>query len=338
MVAQLSQLSEAAEPTAFHQFLRVLYERRRLLRVYTQNVDALEEKSGLTFGIPESGPKYAKPPYGGKKAPNVSSVHVPPADIAHSATPSTSRPLLRSVETPKCIPLHGTLQLMHCMACAQSYPLRDYIDSLVSGMLPPCPQCTALEETRRLIGKRSRGIGKLRPSIVLYNEDHKDGEGVGRVVQRDLMGGSKGRFPTGADLLLVVGTSLRVPGAKCIVREFSKVVRCRHAATNAPIDPSADEVTKSVSGQATLMPSPCSPLCVDEGLPVRTIYLSLDLPLPTSGWEGVFDVWIRGDAQVFARMLHEELKKEEQVKEAKKMCKRKREGIAVDDVKLGEEG
>ncbi|TBU49809.1 DHS-like NAD/FAD-binding domain-containing protein [Dichomitus squalens] len=337
MIAQLSQLSDAAQPTAFHRFLRVLDDRRRLLRVYTQNIDALEEKSGLTFGVPELDVKRAKPRSSKGKAPALDSAETFSADLPQPDEPSTSRLPSPPVETPKCIPLHGTLQLMHCVTCTHSYPLRDYIDSLVSGTPPPCPQCTALEETRQLVGKRSRGVGKLRPSVVLYNEDHKDGEEVGNVVRKDLMGSSKGKGRAGADLLLVVGTSLRVPGTKRIVREFSKAVRSRHAAMNAPPDPPADEPTTSAHGLVTPTPSPRRSPAEDEEPPVRTIYLNLDFPVPTREWEGVFDVWIRGDAQTFARMVHEELEKEEQAKEAAKERKRKREEAAAESARLAEE-
>ena len=336
MIAQLSQLSEAAEPTAFHRFLRVLDDRRRLLRVYTQNIDALEEKSGLTFGVPELDVKRNKPRSKGKHpGPDAPPVEPPPDDLARPDEPSTSRLPSPPVETPKCIPLHGTLQSMHCVTCTHSYPLRDYIDFLVSGTPPPCPQCTALEETRQLIGKRSRGVGKLRPSVVLYNEDHKDGEEVGNVVRKDLMGSSKGKGRAGADLLLVVGTSLRVPGTKRIVREFSKAVRSRHAAMNAPAADS--EPTVSAHGLVTPTPSPRRSPAEDEEPPVRTIYLNLDFPVPTREWEGVFDVWIRGDAQTFARMVHEELEKEEQAKEAARERKRKREEAAAENARLAEE-
>ena len=61
MIAQLSQLSMVAEPTAFHHLLRALDDRGRLLRVYTQNIDALELKSGLTVGVPELDTRRAKP-------------------------------------------------------------------------------------------------------------------------------------------------------------------------------------------------------------------------------------------------------------------------------------
>ncbi|PIL32897.1 hypothetical protein GSI_05015 [Ganoderma sinense ZZ0214-1] len=247
-------------------------------------------------------------------------MEAPPTHIAQpnvddrSTTRSSSPPR----KTPKCIPLHGTLHLMHCVACTHSYPLRDYIDSMISGIPPPCPQCTNLETTRRLIGKRPRGIKKLRPSVVLYNEDHKDGEAVGNIVFKDLVGCPQGNG-RGADLLLVVGTSLRVSGAKRIVREFSKAVQSRHDSMNPPSDAPADSATLFSQGQITptLSPADGSMGRGDEP-PIRTIYLNLEFPVPTRQWDGVFDVWIHGDVQAFATMVHEELKLEERVKEAAK--------------------
>ena len=341
MIAQLSQLSEVAEPTPFHRLLRVLDDRRRLLRVYTQNIDALEEKSGLTFGVRALNAKQTNPhPDKGKAtSPHTPLVEAPPADTTQSSERSTSHLPSSRAETPKCIPLHGTLQSMHCVVCTHSYPLRDYIDCLVSGTPPPCPQCTALEETRQLIGKRSRGVGRLRPSIVLYNENHKDGEAVGDVVWKDLMGSSKSKGRSGADLLLVVGTSLRVPGTKRIVREFSKAVQSLRAMTNAPSDPPpADEPT--VPAHSFKAPAPSSSLSPvkEEERPIQRIFLNLDFPVPTKEWEGVFDVWVQGDAQAFANLVHEELAKEDQIKETSEGRKRKRDVVAHgEDVRVAKE-
>ena len=327
MIARLSQLSEAAEPTTFHRLLRVLDDRRRLLRVYTQNIDALEEKAGLTFGVPRA--KSTEIGRGSHERKAL--VHDAPVDIAQPTEPSTNQPPSLPTntppppaETPKCIPLHGSLQLMHCIACTDSYPLRDYNDSLISGIPPSCPQCTALEQTWQLIGKRSRGIGKLRPSVVLYNEDHKDGEAVGSVVQKDLTRRSRGKGRHGVDLLLVVGTSLRVPGAKRMVREFSKAVQSQCVTTNASPSLLADQTMVSAQGEATVTP-PHRSTGNDGEAPVRTIYLNLEFPVLAREWEGVFDVWVCGDAQAFAKMVHEELEKDKGVKEVVKERKRKRE-------------
>ncbi|KAF8802437.1 DHS-like NAD/FAD-binding domain-containing protein [Phlegmacium glaucopus] len=304
MIAQLSDLSQAAQPTSFHNLLRALDIRGKLLRVYTQNIDAIEQKSGLSFGVPEFEAKRNKS-------------RSKPKSNDTDPVPSISRFLSPPVETPRCIPLHGTLQTMHCQIYNHSFPLLEYLPSLISGQPPSCPECTSLETTRQLVGKRPRGIGKLRPNVVLYNEAHKDAEGVGQVVQKDLIGSSKGKGRNGADLLLVVGTSLRVPGTKRMVREFAKAVRAR--------GPSSPSTKDESSGLATPAPSPRrSPTADEEPIP-KAVYLNLDFPVPTREWEGVFDAWIQGDAQLFSDMLRAEIEKEAKAKEMKEMtAERKR--------------
>lgn len=184
-----------------------------------------------------------------------------------------------------------------------------------------------MEETRQLVGKRARGVGKLRPSVVLYNETHKDGEGVGEVVRRDLVGGSKGKGRSGADVLLVVGTSLRVPGTKRIVREFSKAVRSRGCSSSKDLPTSTP---KRASRASIPSPSPRRSLESKDGCPpIRSIYLNLDFPVPTREWEGVFDAWVQGDAQSFAHILMDEIAKEVAAKEAVLERKRKREEEAA---------
>ncbi|KAF5382050.1 hypothetical protein D9615_004321 [Tricholomella constricta] len=305
MIAQLWGLSQAAQPTAFHNVLRSLDDRGKLLRVYTQNIDAIEEKCGLSFGVPEFEDKRCK---GRSKATTITASE-PACLIKEPPPPDANKLLCPPGDPPRCIPLHGTLRLLHCQICNCSYPLEEHLPSLSSGQPPQCPECTSMEETRQLIGKRARGIGKLRPSVVLYNEAHKDGEGVGDVVQKDLIGSSKGKGRSGADLLLVVGTSLRVPGTKRMVREFAKAVRSRGSASSSP------------SPSSSPRRSPAN----DEELSMKAIYLNLDFPVPTREWEGVFDAWIQGDAQGFAEMLHEEIEKEIKAKELVIERKRKRE-------------
>ena len=328
MIAQLSQLSEEAEPTIFHQLLRVLDDRRCLLRVYTQNIDSLEEKSGLTFGVPCANSRETKRQACKTKTPPTA--ETPSVDVAQPETSTIRKP--SAVEKPKCIPLHGTLQLMHCVACTHSYPLRNYIHHLVSGILPPCPQCTALEETRLNLGKRPRSIAKLRPNVVLYSEDHKDGEVLGDdVIDKDLTRRSPGKGQPGPDLLLVVGTSLRILGTKRLVRGFSKAVRSWHTTKNTPIGAPVHSAGLSAQGLATSTPSSSRSLATDDEPPVQTIYLNREFPTPTKEWEGVFDVWIRGDAQAFAKMVCEELELEKRRKGVTKDRKRKREEAAEEN-------
>ncbi|KAG1821781.1 DHS-like NAD/FAD-binding domain-containing protein [Suillus subaureus] len=312
MIAQLSELSQAANPTPFHQALRSLDDRGRLLRVYTQNIDAIELKSGLSFGVPEfdkrrakprSKPKSTGPPIADQPAISTS------AHCSQDSPPMTpgSRYMSPAVEVPRCIPLHGTLQTLHCQTCMHTFPLENYVSSLTSGTPPYCPECTQMEETRQLVGKRARGVGKLRPSVVLYNELHKDGEGVGEVARRDLVGCSKGKGRSGVDTLLVVGTSLKVPGTKRMVREFSKAARARGCTASR-------DTTSASTGLATPAPSPGrgSATSADDS-PIKSIYLNFDFPGPTREWEGVFD------------LLKEEIAKEAAEKEAALERKRKRE-------------
>ncbi|KAK7044102.1 hypothetical protein VNI00_007818 [Paramarasmius palmivorus] len=309
MISRLSDLSKEAEPTPFHRSLKALDDSGKLLRVYTQNIDAIESKCGLTFGVPKFETKRAKP-----RPKEKASVVNDMENMALDPTPAEPGPSTSTV--PRCIPLHGTLQTLHCQVCTHTFPLEDHISSLASGVPPDCPECTSIERTRQIVGKRARGVGRLRPSVVLYNEAHKDGEGVGEVVRRDLVGSSKGKGRSGADLLLVVGTSLRVPGTKRMVREFAKAVHSRGKSSK-----------EAGSSSTSTAPSP-APGKEDGDIqqPLKAIYLNLDFPVPTREWEGVFDAWVQGDAQTFAEMLQEELRRETLAKEQANEKKKKRRG------------
>lgn len=402
MIARLSDLSSSASPTPFHNLLRALDDKGKLLRVYTQNIDALELKAGLSFGLPQvetrrraakrttqatteaAGCVMSASPVlipeanvgvGGPftRHPGTSLADSDPISQPSASTSTSPSPVLPPSrlptpppEIPRCIPLHGTLQSMHCPFCTHRYPLTPFLPSLASGIPPPCPECTSLEATRQLVGKRSRGVGRLRPSVVLYNEEHKDAEGVGSIVGRDLIGGwrtpglkgkgkekemepnstlvnpekdettkDKGKAkarPVGQprsrpDLLLVVGTSLRIPGTKRIVREFSKAVKFQPATSSKekgapdhtsqlPTPTPSPTLTpprrRSPQSNTPSQPSssqlqPASAQVKPNPPPIKTIYLNLDFPVPTREWDSVFDVWIQGDAQSFAEIVQEEL-------------------------------
>ncbi|KAF5317379.1 hypothetical protein D9611_004048 [Ephemerocybe angulata] len=314
MMARLSDMSQNAEPTAFHQLLRALDDRGRLLRVYTQNIDAIEQKCGLSFGVPDIRSKKTQ----GRKNKANKEDTAGDRNLEGQQPPASSTP---TAETPRCIPLHGTLQMMHCQICSHSFPLQDYLPSLNAGQPPHCPECTNLERARATVGKRARGIGKLRPSVVLYNEAHNNGEGIGNVVQKDLIGSSKGKGRGGADFILVVGTSLRIPGTKRMVREFAKAVRSRCAGSS---------IREEASGSGSTTPNHSSrhSPSIDEDpppAPMKAVYLNLDFPVGTREWEGVFDAWVQGDAQTFAEMLRDEIRKEMKAKELASERKRRRE-------------
>ena len=179
MVRELSQRISDAKPTLFHEMLATLASEGRLLRLYTQNVD------GIDTSLP----------------PLVTKV-----------------PLENKGPWPRTIQLHGSLEQMVCTKCNKLSPFEA---ALFSGPVPPlCTQCVENDQIRTYVaGKRSHGIGRLRPRMVLYNESNPDDEAIGAVVKADLL-----KRP---DAVIVVGTSLEIPGVKRIVREMCGTVRGR---------------------------------------------------------------------------------------------------------------
>ncbi|KAK7952060.1 uncharacterized protein PG986_007788 [Apiospora aurea] len=84
----------------------------------------------------------------------------------------------------------------------------------------PCKNCEEMDTIRTsYAGKRSHGIGKLRPRMVLYNEYNPDEEAIANVVKAD----TRAR----PDAVIVVGTSMKIPGVRQIVRNMCKVTRER---------------------------------------------------------------------------------------------------------------
>lgn len=179
MVRSLSTLVKEKKPTRFHEMLASIASEGRLMRLYTQNVDGLEAS-------------------------------MPPLE--------TRVPLSQKGPWPRTIQLHGSLEKMVCTKCSTLSPFKaEWFD----GPLPPaCEDCIKVDEIRTdYAGKRSHGIGKLRPRMVLYNEHNPDEEAIGRVMCSDLR--------NRPDAVIVVGTSMEIPGVKRLVREMCGVVRGR---------------------------------------------------------------------------------------------------------------
>jgi len=231
LLNELASMSNSAEPSTFHTFLADLDGQGKLLRCYTQNIDGLESRAGLELGLP---------------------------------TKPTS-PRKASSHTPRCIPLHGQLSTLHCPLCLTSVPLADHLP------LPPhplaCPTCDLSSSIRSALAERSRKTGYLRASVVLYGEEHPQGELIGSAVERDLKGsGKKGEKEGKVDLLLVAGTSLSIPGVKRIVKEMARALQSQSRG-NVP----------------------------------RVIMVNREMPKGKE-WEGVFDTSIAGDIQEFAAL------------------------------------
>ncbi|KAI8968493.1 DHS-like NAD/FAD-binding domain-containing protein [Mycotypha africana] len=115
------------------------------------------------------------------------------------------------------IQLHGTMKEVRCTLCSATYDFTDdYAQQFMTGEAPICPQCESVEAERARQGKRQLAVGTLRPAIVLYNEDHPNGESIGQLQVNDLK-----KKP---DLMIVMGTSLKIPALKKFIKQAAKII------------------------------------------------------------------------------------------------------------------
>ena len=139
---------------------------------------------------------------------------------------ATTVPLNKKGPWPKTIQLHGGLEKMVCSKCGH---LSDFEGALFEGPEPPsCTECETTDAVRAAIGLRSHGIGRLRPRMVLYNEFNPDEEAIGAVSAADLR--------SRPDAVIVVGTSLKVPGIRRLAKELCAVTRGRRGGFTAWIN------------------------------------------------------------------------------------------------------
>ncbi|KAI8595847.1 DHS-like NAD/FAD-binding domain-containing protein, partial [Dissophora ornata] len=178
-ISELHAQTLKAKPSPTHHFIKMLSERGKLLRCYTQNIDCLEEELGMETSLVCEKGKV-------KKDVNV-------------------------------VQLHGSLRKLKCTICSEPYGfLTDYEKVFREGEAPDCPKCELNDVIRVAQGKRKIATGTLRPDIVLYNENHPFGDAIGRIQISDLQ-----KSP---DVLLVMGTSLKVHGLRLLVRKVAKTV------------------------------------------------------------------------------------------------------------------
>lgn len=260
----LRQKIKDAEPTGSHRFISHLRNRGKLVRCYTQNIDQIEEKVGLSTSLidgPGSRGRFSRrstankdqlsqmveeardsePPSSQSSAtePSSSESTTPPASQAsvdgisssQTDTESSSAETKKTAQPPalkkepssgvECVFLHGSLELLRCFLCGQvcSWDEEDREMATMTGQQPECPRCAGAAAEREEKGKRALGVGKLRPDIVLYGEEHPNAHLISPIITHDLA-----LYP---DMLLILGTSLRVHGLKVMVREFAKTVHSK---------------------------------------------------------------------------------------------------------------
>ncbi|KAH8743252.1 hypothetical protein F5883DRAFT_512549 [Diaporthe sp. PMI_573] len=195
MITELSDLARDAIPTAFHETLKALAEDDRLMRLYSQNIDCLDTS-------------------------------IQPL--------ATNIPLNMEAPWPVTIQLHGGLDKIQCTKCSH---IQGFDKLLFQG--PEAPLCKACAENDRIRteqnGKRSHGIGRLTPRVVLYHGPSPDAEAIGKVSQADLR--------SVPNVVIVVGTSLTIPGVKKLVRELCQATRSKKHGLTAwlNVDPPPQE-------------------------------------------------------------------------------------------------
>ncbi|KAL7747681.1 ribosylnicotinamide kinase [Sorochytrium milnesiophthora] len=206
-MANLKVETDKATATTTHRFIKLLADSGKLLRCYTQNIDGLEGKAGLRM---ESHDPAADDSSTDKEAD------------ARESRPATGVAKANNKKNPfrehHVVQLHGTVAHVHCIVCRAQFRFTDtYIKQFSTGTPPECPACIETDNIRTKLNKRSLAIGTLRPSIILYNEVHPQGDLIAECAASDAQ-----RRP---DMLIVMGTSLKVPGIRRMVKDMAKTVK-----------------------------------------------------------------------------------------------------------------
>ncbi|OCF74552.1 hypothetical protein I204_04929 [Kwoniella mangroviensis CBS 8886] len=171
------------------------------------------------------------------------------------------------------IELHGDLGRVRCVLCMKDFDRTlEWLEMFREGEAPDCPACLERSQSRINRSARATSVGTLRPSIVLYDEPHPLGDDIGSVTTYDLS-----RQP---DLLLIMGTSLKVHGLKRLVKEFARSV---HAHNSSTTDSKNKKKGMVVFVNAT--------------------------PPAAKEWEGVIDYHIQGETDKWVERVEEEWKK-----------------------------
>ncbi|KAF9076818.1 DHS-like NAD/FAD-binding domain-containing protein [Rhodocollybia butyracea] len=254
-ISQLKQTIDQAIPTPTHDFIKILEDRGKLLRSYTQNIDGLEERVGLVGNAGSSSKGKTK----GKG------------------------PALKQCRN---VQLHGDIHRVRCQACSAEFPCTEaHLELFSKGVSPDCPECLQRSNARVARSARALRVGSLRPAIVLYDEPHPLGDDIGVVQGCDLA-----RKP---DMLIIMGTSLKVHGLKKLVKEFAKVVHS-HKSSGSP-------------QASTSSPHKASKASSANAFAGKVVFVNKTPP--GAEWADVIDYHVEGATDDWTRRVVEEWKK-----------------------------
>ncbi|KAH8783264.1 DHS-like NAD/FAD-binding domain-containing protein, partial [Diaporthe sp. PMI_573] len=114
--------------------------------------------------------------------------------------------------------LHGSLHLLRCSHCSETFPLEGYKLEFSAEANLRCPRCVAYSTARETAGRRHIVVGILLPDIVrIGQQQHASGEAITDIIQQD----------QAADphLLLIVGTKLELDGPKRLAKLFAREIK-----------------------------------------------------------------------------------------------------------------
>jgi NAD-dependent histone deacetylase SIR2 len=121
----------------------------------------------------------------------------------------------------KTIQLHERLRTMICQKCRLKNFFAPELFHEMSVLI--CPRCDEIKTRRVVKSKRSRGIERLRFRIVLYKEVNSNENLIEETIEKDLQ--------KPIDTVLIIGTTMKVPGIKRLMIEFSRVAKARSTST-----------------------------------------------------------------------------------------------------------
>ncbi|KAH7886152.1 DHS-like NAD/FAD-binding domain-containing protein [Phlebopus sp. FC_14] len=244
-ISQLKRSIDSAAPAPTHRFIKTLDSKRKLLRSYTQNIDGFEETVGLC-GLSN-----------------------------HAKTGGKGKSKLKTKDV-RNVQLHGDIHRVRCTLCSADLPCtEEYLRVFDCGVPPDCPECISRSAARVARSARALKTGALRPAIVLYDEAHPLGEDIGMIQTADLS-----RIP---DMLIIMGTSLKVHGLKKLVKDFARVV---HGSTSS-FTTNRPKTAKSWQGKVVF----------------------INKTPPGSEWSGVIDYHVSGETDQWVEKVIEDWKK-----------------------------
>lgn len=139
-----NEIISVKDTTSTHKFIRKMSETGRLLRCYTQNIDGLEEREGMTTNLSLGKGKRKR-------------------------TSTVLAGIVESEEEKGCqvVQLHGDLNALRCTQCQGLCKYdKEKVESLLDGTAPECPVCAVKDQQRRENGKRGTKVGNLRVSLI----------------------------------------------------------------------------------------------------------------------------------------------------------------------------